>query len=268
MDGPYWLSPVKSRPSRGMRANSAGFAVPPPLNRKVHQGYGTARSCHAAAASVAPAGADAAVDGTVALSCRKACCHGSSGRVQRIGRPIPAAVMSGPSTSGRGSGGPPVFATFDALPLQGPAQMLDLPVSVGCSGHAMGAADSVAPGAVLPVPVLGRGADMVLRLSAPGLFRLTARRSGPSCRAPCPTCAKALDRNGPVTEARSQSQRAGARRRPVLSCLSPIKIIAAKLVQAGVLDHQSIGTGPDHHVAPDLACGAAHVAPAVEAGIG
>ncbi|WP_313349609.1 MBL fold metallo-hydrolase [Paracoccus sp. (in: a-proteobacteria)] len=139
-------------------------------------------------------------------------------------------------------GHPPVFATratFDALPLlglhlpyeachdlplQGPAQLLDLPVSVGRSGHAMGGiwlhlwqeggalymgdwsresgllpfdpppladlvitdlsygdrdqrlvdqvealADSIIPGTVLPVPILGRGADMALRLSALGL---------------------------------------------------------------------------------------------------
>ncbi|MEG4642647.1 MBL fold metallo-hydrolase [Paracoccus sp. APAP_BH8] len=139
-------------------------------------------------------------------------------------------------------GCPPVFAsraTFDALPLlglhlppaachalplQGPAQLLDLPVVVGRSGHAMGGiwlhlpqeggalymgdwsresgllpldpppqadlvitdlaygdrdqtlaeqgpalADSILPGTVLPVPILGRGADMALRLSALGL---------------------------------------------------------------------------------------------------
>lgn len=139
-------------------------------------------------------------------------------------------------------GCPPVFATratFDALPLlglhlprhachalplQGPAQLLDLPARVGRNGHAMGGIwlhlpqeggalymgdwsresgllpfdtppradlvvtdlsygdrdqvlaeqvqalpDSVAPGTVLPVPILGRGADMALRLSALGL---------------------------------------------------------------------------------------------------
>jgi len=139
-------------------------------------------------------------------------------------------------------GRPPVFATratFDALPLlgvhlprevchdlplQGPAQLLDLRVTVGHSGHAMGGiwlhlpleggalymgdwsresgllpfdppppadlvitdlsygdrdqaladqmlvlADSILPGTVLPVPILGRGADMALRLSALGL---------------------------------------------------------------------------------------------------
>ncbi|WP_028714542.1 MBL fold metallo-hydrolase [Paracoccus sp. J55] len=139
-------------------------------------------------------------------------------------------------------GCPPVFAsraTFDALPLlgrhlppeacralplQGPAQLLGLPVLVGRSGHAMGGiwlhlsqeggalymgdwsresgllpfdpppradlvitdlsygdrdqalaeqgpalADSIVPGTVLPVPILGRGADMALRLSALGL---------------------------------------------------------------------------------------------------
>lgn len=139
-------------------------------------------------------------------------------------------------------GRPPVFATritFDALPLlglhlppeachdlplQGPAHLSDLPVSVGRSGHALGGiwlhlpqqggalymgdwsresgllpfdpppradlvitdlsygdrdqalaqqvpalADSIAPGTVLPVPILGRGADMARRLAALGL---------------------------------------------------------------------------------------------------
>lgn len=138
-------------------------------------------------------------------------------------------------------GRPPVYATratFDALPLlrlhlppeacrdlplQGPARLLDLPVTVGRNGHAMGGiwlhlpaeggalymgdwsresgllpfdppppadlvitdlsygerdqtlvdqvqvlADSIRPGMVLPVPILGRGADIALRLSGLG----------------------------------------------------------------------------------------------------
>lgn len=139
-------------------------------------------------------------------------------------------------------GHPPVFATqttFDALPLlglylppearcelppHGPARLLELAVTVGRTGHALGGiwlhlpheggalymgdwsresgllpfdpppaaelvvtdlsygdrdraladqvrdlADSITPGTVLPVPILGRGADMALRLSALGL---------------------------------------------------------------------------------------------------
>lgn len=85
----------------------------------------------------------------------------------------------------------------------------------GAAGMPWALADSVVSGAVLPVPVLGRGADMALRPSALGCRRLTARRSGPSCRAPCPTCAKALDRNGPLPKSGAKSRRAGARRRPV-----------------------------------------------------
>ncbi|MFH5773392.1 MBL fold metallo-hydrolase [Paracoccus sp. NGMCC 1.201697] len=141
-----------------------------------------------------------------------------------------------------GLGRPPVFATratFDALPLlglhlppqachdlpaRGPARLLDLPVTVGRDGHALGGlwlhlpqeggalymgdwsreseilpldppppadlvitdlsygdrdqplahqvqalADSITPGTVLPVPILGRGADMARHLSALGL---------------------------------------------------------------------------------------------------
>lgn len=83
----------------------------------------------------------------------------------------------------------------------------------GAAGMPWALADSVALGAVLPVPVLGRGADMALRPSALGCRRLTARRSGPSCRAPCPTCAKALDRNGPLpkpgAKAKGPAQDAG-----------------------------------------------------------
>ena len=139
-------------------------------------------------------------------------------------------------------GQPPVFAsrlTFDALallglhlppvachdlPLQGPAHIRDLPVTVGRSGHAAGGlwlhlpqeegalymgdwsresgllpfdppppaglvitdlsygdrdeslsdqvqrlVDGLSPGTVLPVPILGRGADMAQRLAALGL---------------------------------------------------------------------------------------------------
>lgn len=226
------------------------------------------RSCHAAAASVAPAGADAAVDGTVALPAERrvamavlAVCSGLGGQSRQLScrghRPLAAARavrrLSPPSTPCRCGA---LRNCWTCLFRSGAAGMhgrwrTALPPARCCRCRSSGA---------VRIWRCGR--------SHSACRRLTARRSGPSCRAPCPTCAKALDRNGPVTEARSQSQRAGARRRPVLSCLSPIKIIAAKLVQAGVLDHQCIGTGPDHHVAPDLACGAAHVAPAVEAGIG